>query len=199
MADVRLAIRFPGRHNGPIEVFARFPKVTVVMGRVHEPSLGGLGPYRIETVSERLEAARCGSVDELGELLEACRAYLLLVAKKTLSPNLRAKGGDFRSGARDLSRRSPEFQAIPRENRSGAVSLAASILAGRLSEFSRRYFRTTKRHVGCESPREAFRRVRPKRLAWPTIRRRRVGLRSNAKRHRPSLTLSSGCRPITSA
>ncbi len=55
-------------------------------------SLDGLGPDRIETVSERLETARRGSVNELGELLEACRAYLLLVATKDLSPNLRAKG-----------------------------------------------------------------------------------------------------------
>ncbi len=38
--------------------------------------------------------------------------------------------GRFRSGPRDISGRSPEFQAIPRENRSGAIGLAALDLGG---------------------------------------------------------------------
>src|SRR5262245_10155176 len=41
----------------------------------------------------RLDAARAGSVDALGQLLEACRAYLLLIAEHELHHSLQAKGG----------------------------------------------------------------------------------------------------------
>lgn len=114
-------------------------------------SFDGLGPYRIETVSERLEAARRGSVDELGELLEACRAYLLLVAKKDLSPNLRAKGGASDLVQETFLAAHQNFRQFRGKTEAELLAWLRSILAGRLSEFSRRYFRTTKRHVGRES------------------------------------------------
>jgi RNA polymerase sigma-70 factor (ECF subfamily) len=40
-----------------------------------------------------LPAARAGSSEALGQLLEACRGYLLLIAQERLAPELRAKGG----------------------------------------------------------------------------------------------------------
>ena len=40
-----------------------------------------------------LEAARAGSKEALGEALEACRNYLLMVANRQLDPQLRVKGG----------------------------------------------------------------------------------------------------------
>ena len=47
----------------------------------------------LPNVSARLEAARSGSGDALGRVLESYRAYLLLVAARELDPKLRAKGG----------------------------------------------------------------------------------------------------------
>ena len=44
-------------------------------------------------IQDWLTAAQAGSNDALGQALEACRAYLLLVAERELDPNLRAKGG----------------------------------------------------------------------------------------------------------
>src|SRR5688572_10144944 len=44
-------------------------------------------------LAERLQAARAGSNDALGEALEACRAYLLFIANEELTPDLQAKGG----------------------------------------------------------------------------------------------------------
>src|SRR5262245_26207367 len=40
-----------------------------------------------------LPAARAGSSEALGQVLEACRGYLLLIAGQELEPALRAKGG----------------------------------------------------------------------------------------------------------
>jgi RNA polymerase sigma-70 factor (ECF subfamily) len=40
-----------------------------------------------------LPAARAGSREALGQALEACRGYLLLLAQRELDPHLRAKGG----------------------------------------------------------------------------------------------------------
>jgi RNA polymerase sigma-70 factor (ECF subfamily) len=40
-----------------------------------------------------LPAARAGSREALGEVLEACRGYLLLLAQEELDPALQAKGG----------------------------------------------------------------------------------------------------------
>ena len=40
-----------------------------------------------------LDAARAGSREALGQLLDQCRRYLLTVARESLGPALRAKGG----------------------------------------------------------------------------------------------------------
>ena len=40
-----------------------------------------------------LPEARAGSHEALGQALEACRAYLLLIANQQIDPHLRAKGG----------------------------------------------------------------------------------------------------------
>ena len=42
---------------------------------------------------QRLAAARAGSREALGQILQACRGYLLLLAERELAPDLRAKGG----------------------------------------------------------------------------------------------------------
>lgn len=46
-----------------------------------------------ESAAGRLAAAQAGSPEALGRLLEAYRAYLLLVAERELDPVLRVKGG----------------------------------------------------------------------------------------------------------
>src|ERR1700722_2632036 len=40
-----------------------------------------------------LPKARAGSSEALGQVLEACRGYLLLIARQELEPALQAKGG----------------------------------------------------------------------------------------------------------
>ena len=43
--------------------------------------------------ARQLAAARAGSREALGQVLQACRGYLLLLAERELDPDLRAKGG----------------------------------------------------------------------------------------------------------
>jgi RNA polymerase sigma-70 factor, ECF subfamily len=92
-----------------------------------------------------LAAARAGSTESLGRLLEAHRTYLLLVACRELGPELRAKGGasdlvqeTFMEAQRDLCR----FQGdTEREFRAWLRQL----LRHNLSNFARRYRDTEKR------------------------------------------------------
>ena len=128
-------------------------------------SPSGLGPYRVETVSERLEAARRGSADELGELLEACRASLLLFARQDLFAELAGQ-----SGASDLVQETflaahQNFGQFRGKTEAELLGWLRSILVGRLSEFSRRYFGTVKRRVVRANPsRKTSRRRRTKRF-----------------------------------
>src|SRR5262249_25191343 len=54
--------------------------------------VGGMSE-RIPDVAARLNAARAGSAQALGEALEACRGYLLQIARQELDADLQAKGG----------------------------------------------------------------------------------------------------------
>jgi RNA polymerase sigma-70 factor (ECF subfamily) len=105
-----------------------------------DPDLGGW-----------LAAARAGSADALGRALEACRAYLLLVAERELDPDLRAKGGasdlvqeTFLEAQRDFARFSG----------SSADELRAwlrQLLVHNLANFARGYRRTGKRRLDREA------------------------------------------------
>src|ERR1700730_6102303 len=44
-------------------------------------------------VGQRLAAARAGSPEAMGQVLDACRGYLLSIASQELDPQLQAKGG----------------------------------------------------------------------------------------------------------
>jgi RNA polymerase sigma-70 factor, ECF subfamily len=46
-----------------------------------------------DALAGRLNAARAGSADALGEALQAYRGYLMLIAEEELEPDLRAKSG----------------------------------------------------------------------------------------------------------
>src|SRR2546423_835189 len=50
-------------------------------------------PGPVPDAAQRLLAAQAGSREALGDALEACRGYLLLIAQQELEPELQAKGG----------------------------------------------------------------------------------------------------------
>lgn len=101
-------------------------------------------------VGQRLEAARAGSREALGEALEACRAYLLVVAERELDPALRAKGG-----ASDLVQQTflEAQRDFDRFHGSTAEQLRAwlrQVLRNNLASFARQYRETQKRQAGRE-------------------------------------------------
>jgi RNA polymerase sigma-70 factor (ECF subfamily) len=99
-----------------------------------------------------LAAARTGSPASLGDALETCRAYLLLIANQELDPELRAKGGasdlvqeTFLEAQRDFSRFGGQ---TPDELRAWLRQL----LLHNLADHRERYRGTAKRDLGREVP-----------------------------------------------
>jgi RNA polymerase sigma-70 factor (ECF subfamily) len=118
------------------------------------PILSRWGPSvmaeSLQDVAPWLRTAREGSPEALGEALEACRTYLLLIANRELDPQVQAKGGasdlvqeTFLEAQRDLSafrgKSEAEWRAWLRE-----------MLLHNLANFSRRYRDTDKREVARE-------------------------------------------------
>lgn len=96
-----------------------------------------------------LSAAQAGSRDALGQVLEACRGYLLLIAQSELDPALRAKGGasdlvqqTFLEAQRDFDR----FQGATSEE---LLAWMRRLLLNNLANF-RRDFHRDKRRVSRE-------------------------------------------------
>jgi RNA polymerase sigma-70 factor, ECF subfamily len=111
----------------------------------------------VDAMQEWLQAARQGSREAMGELLEACRAYLLLVANRELAVDLRAKGGasdlvqeTFLDGHRNFSR----FQGETEEE---LLAWLRGILLNNLSMFDRSYRQAAKRQIARETPLERSR------------------------------------------
>jgi RNA polymerase sigma-70 factor (ECF subfamily) len=97
-----------------------------------------------------LPEARAGSREALGQALEACRRYLLLIADRELDPALRAKGGasdlvqqTFLEAQRDFGR----FQGDSEEE---LLAWLRQLLRHNLADFTRSYRGTDKRLVGRE-------------------------------------------------
>lgn len=99
-----------------------------------------------------LAAARAGSSEALGRVLDACRGYLLLVAGRDLDPELRAKGG-----ASDLVQQTfLEAQGAFGRFRGGSedelLAWLKHLLRNNLIDFTRRYQVAAKRGVDREVP-----------------------------------------------
>jgi RNA polymerase sigma-70 factor (ECF subfamily) len=98
-----------------------------------------------------LSAARQGSRDALGSLLEACRRYLLSVAHQEMNCDLQAKGGasdlvqeTFLAGQQDFER----FHGSSEEE---LRAWLRQLLYHRAAKFRRRYRATLKRRLASET------------------------------------------------
>jgi RNA polymerase sigma-70 factor (ECF subfamily) len=108
------------------------------------------GTQSEEAMLRLLEDARAGSSQALGQLLEACRPYLLVVANRQFDPDLRRKAGcsdllqdTFYDAQRDFSRFHGETQDELR-------AWLLRILLNNLAETAQRYRGTCKRQVDRE-------------------------------------------------
>lgn len=100
----------------------------------------------------RLQAAQAGSSEALGQMLEACRGYLLFVAAHELDPRLRAKGG-----ASDLVQQTllEAFQDFARFQGGSEEELRAwlrRLLLNNVANFARLFRDTSKRKMSAEVP-----------------------------------------------
>jgi RNA polymerase sigma-70 factor (ECF subfamily) len=114
------------------------------------PSSGTPPPDGADSADELLAAARAGSPDALGRVLELCRNYLLHVANAELDPQLRAK-----AGASDLVQETfVEAQRIFARFEGGSpAELHAwlrAILRNKMANFTRYYRDAARRRVGQE-------------------------------------------------
>jgi RNA polymerase sigma-70 factor (ECF subfamily) len=108
-----------------------------------------------KNLGENLVAARAGSNEALGQALNACRCYLLMIAGDKLGADLQAKGGasdlvqeTFIEAQRDFTR----FQGT---SESELLAWLRQILLHRLANFRRRFRQTRKRGLGREVALEA--------------------------------------------
>jgi RNA polymerase sigma-70 factor (ECF subfamily) len=103
-----------------------------------------------EGAAEHLPAARAGSHDALGRVLEACRDYLLRIANDRLDADLQAKGGasdlvqeTFLEAHRDFAR----FQGTTEAE---LLAWLRCLLLNNAANFARHYRATSKRQIGRE-------------------------------------------------
>jgi RNA polymerase sigma-70 factor (ECF subfamily) len=110
-----------------------------------------------DSAARWLPRARAGDREALGQALEECRGYLLMIARQELDPELRSKGGasdlvqeTFLEAQRDF----PRFQGTTEEE---LLAWLRQILLHNLVNFRRRYMETAKRQVAAEVSLEAGR------------------------------------------
>ena len=103
-------------------------------------------------VAQRLAAARAGSTEALGELLDGCRGYLLLVAERELDADLRAKGGASDLVQEALVDAVRDFARFEGDTEAALLAWLRRLLLHNLTDFTRLYRSTDKRQVGREVP-----------------------------------------------
>ncbi len=113
------------------------------------------GPDWAGETGRLLRAARGGSAEALGRLLEGCRAYLLLVANQELAPDLQAKGGPsdlVQDTFLDAQKDFPQFRGRTHED---LLNWLCGILRHNVADFRRRYRDRAARQVKQEVPLDA--------------------------------------------
>jgi RNA polymerase sigma-70 factor (ECF subfamily) len=97
-----------------------------------------------------LPAARAGSPEALGQVLEACRGYLLLIAQQELDPDLRAKGGASDLVQETVLHALRGFDGFRGQTEAELLAWLRQQLLHNLADFTRCYRGTAKRQVGRE-------------------------------------------------
>jgi RNA polymerase sigma-70 factor (ECF subfamily) len=106
-----------------------------------------------ETDAARLlTAARAGSTDALGSVLEACRAYLLVVAERELHPAVRAKGGASDLVQQTFLEAHRDFGRFHGNSEEELLAWLRQVLRNNLANFTRLHLQTKKRKADLEVP-----------------------------------------------
>jgi RNA polymerase sigma-70 factor (ECF subfamily) len=110
------------------------------------------GPARSAKLTEWLDAARQGSSEALGEALEACRQYLLLVANEELDAGLRAKLGPSDVVQETFLEAQRDFGRFAGRTEAELLAWLRQILVNNLANVTRAYRDTQMRDVSREVP-----------------------------------------------
>src|SRR5271166_2506287 len=100
-----------------------------------------------DPTASQLAAARSGSRQALGALLEACRGYLLLVARQELDPPLLAKGGASDLVQQTFLEAHRDFARFHGKSEEELLAWLRQLLLHNLADFTRRYREVAKRAV----------------------------------------------------
>jgi RNA polymerase sigma-70 factor (ECF subfamily) len=99
---------------------------------------------------ERLHEARAGSTRALGEVLEACRLYMLGIAERELDPLLRAKAGASDLVQQTFLEAQRDFGQFHGGTEDELLAWLRRLLLNNLANFARQYRGTHKRAVNRE-------------------------------------------------
>jgi len=99
------------------------------------------------TTAGWLSAAKAGSPEALGQALQACHGYLLLVAKGELDPALQAKGGASDLVQETFLKAHRAFAQFKGDSEQTLLAWLRELLLNSLTDFERRYQQTGKRQV----------------------------------------------------
>ena len=97
-----------------------------------------------------IAAARDGSSDALGQLLETCRQYLLLVANQELNPNIQAKVGASDVVQETFMKAQRHFDCFTGGTEAELLAWLRRILLNNLANMTRHYQQTAKRSARTE-------------------------------------------------
>jgi RNA polymerase sigma-70 factor (ECF subfamily) len=105
-----------------------------------------------DRVTDWIQAARGGSREALGRLLDACRAYLLVVANRNLAPDLGGKVGGSDLVQETLLEALRDFGRFEGRTEDELLAWLSRILLHNLANVARHYRDTGKRDVAREVP-----------------------------------------------
>jgi RNA polymerase sigma-70 factor (ECF subfamily) len=108
------------------------------------------------SIPRLLQAARGGSQEALGQLLQTYRNYLLLVANRALDPDLRAKGGASDLTQETFCKAQADFGNFAGQTPGELLAWLRRILLNNLANFTRHFRETDKRRLAREVPLEQF-------------------------------------------
>jgi RNA polymerase sigma-70 factor (ECF subfamily) len=106
-------------------------------------------------VVQLLAAARAGSPEALGQVLETFRAYLLLVADRELDPEVRAKGGASDLVQDTFLEAQRDFAGFHGASAEELRAWLRRVLLNNVANFTRQFRQRAKRDVGREVSLEA--------------------------------------------
>jgi RNA polymerase sigma-70 factor (ECF subfamily) len=105
-----------------------------------------------QDAAQQLPAARAGSREALGQLLEACRGYLLRIANQGLSADLQAKGGASDLVQETFLEAHRDFAHFHGNTEAELLAWLRCLLLNNVANFARGYRSTEKRQVRREVP-----------------------------------------------